>query len=66
MAQRHDLFWTRVVHTTYDPAGEIRGQLVPTIPIPEPETYAMMLVGLGLVGWQMRRKMRQSAASRFV
>ena len=24
-------------------------------PVPEPQTYAMMLVGLGLVGWQLRR-----------
>ncbi|TVO59153.1 PEP-CTERM sorting domain-containing protein [Denitromonas halophila] len=25
-------------------------------PVPEPETYAMMLAGLGLVGWQVRRR----------
>ena len=35
------------IHTTFDTAGEIRGQLVP---VPEPETYALMLAGLGLVG----------------
>ncbi len=29
--------------------------------VPEPEAYAMMLVGLGLVGWQLRRR-RVSAA----
>ena len=34
--------------------------------IPEAETWAMMLVGLGLVGWQLRRKVKSSAASRFV
>ena len=34
--------------------------------IPEPETWAMMLVGMGLVGWQLRRKVKSSAASRFV
>lgn len=27
-----------------------------TIPVPEPETYAMMLAGLGLVGWIARRR----------
>lgn len=26
------------------------------IPVPEPETYALMLAGLGLVGWAARRK----------
>ncbi|OYY93813.1 MAG: hypothetical protein B7Y41_10135 [Hydrogenophilales bacterium 28-61-23] len=27
-----------------------------TSPVPEPETYAMLLAGLGLVGWQIRRR----------
>jgi hypothetical protein len=27
-------------------------------PIPEPETYALMLAGLGLVGWAARRRAR--------
>lgn len=26
------------------------------VPVPEPETYAMMLSGLGLLGWQVKRK----------
>ena len=34
--------------------------------VPEAETWAMMLVGMGLVGWQLRRKVKSSAASRFV
>jgi len=33
--------------------------------VPEPETYAMMLVGIGLVGWQLRRKSRRIRAVRF-
>lgn len=37
-----------------------------TLPIPEPETYAMMLVGLGLVGWQLRRKARGGSAQSLV
>jgi len=32
--------------------------------VPEPETYAMMLVGIGLVGWQLQRKSRHSRARR--
>ena len=33
-----------------------------TAPIPEPETYAMMLAGLGLMGFVARRRKRQAAA----
>jgi hypothetical protein len=29
-----------------------------TPPIPEPETYALMLAGLGLMGWTVRRRQR--------
>jgi hypothetical protein len=28
----------------------------PTSPVPEPETYAMLLAGLGLVGFMARRR----------
>lgn len=34
--------------------------------VPEPETWAMMIVGVGLVGWQLRRKIRSSQATRLV
>jgi len=44
------------IHTSYDPAGEIRGQMIAVTPVPEPETYALMLAGLGLVGWAARRR----------
>jgi hypothetical protein len=33
----------------------------PTTPVPEPETYAMMLVGFGLLGFTARRRKNQSA-----
>lgn len=36
-----------------------------TLPIPEPSTYAMLLVGIGLVGWQLRRKSKAGATFRF-
>jgi hypothetical protein len=32
-----------------------------TTPVPEAETYAMMLVGLGLVGFMVRRRNRSAA-----
>lgn len=34
-------------------------------PIPEPESYALMLVGVGLIGLRLRRKSLRAAASRF-
>ena len=47
------------IHTTSFPGGEIRGLLTP---IPEPETYAMLLAGLGLLGFVARRRQRNAAA----
>lgn len=49
------------VHTALNPGGEVRGQLfqvaaIPTTPIPEPSTYALMLAGLAIVGWATRRR----------
>jgi hypothetical protein len=41
------------IHTSFDGAGEIRGQIML---VPEPETYALMLAGLGLVGWAASRR----------
>lgn len=41
------------IHTLNFPGGEIRGFLAP---VPEPQTYVLMLAGLGLVGWAARRR----------
>jgi hypothetical protein len=30
-------------------------------PVPEPETWALLLAGLGLVGWRLQRRPRQCA-----
>ena len=35
----------------------------PVAPVPEPETYAMLLAGLGLMGFAARRKQRAAAAA---
>ena len=44
------------------PTGEGSGSIGVTTPIPEPETYAMLLAGLGLMGLVARRRRRQFAA----
>jgi len=44
------------IHTALNPSGEIRGQLIQVVAVPEPETYALMLAGLGLVGWVASRR----------
>lgn len=41
------------IHTTLFPAGEIRGFLAP---IPEPETYGMLLAGLAMISVLARRR----------
>jgi hypothetical protein len=41
------------IHSSEFPGGEIRGFLVP---VPEPQTYALMLGGLALTGWAARRR----------
>ena len=43
------------IHTTSFAGGEIRGFLAP---VPEPGTYALMLVGLGAIGLIARRRRR--------
>jgi hypothetical protein len=46
------------IHTSAVPGGEVRAFLV-AAPVPEPETYALMLAGLGLVGWAASRRRKQ-------
>jgi hypothetical protein len=43
------------IHTSFASGGEIRGFLV-AAPVPEPETYGMLLAGLALVGAIARRR----------
>jgi hypothetical protein len=45
------------IHTVNNGGGEIRGQLVA---VPEPATWALILVGFGLVGGAMRHRQRQA------
>jgi hypothetical protein len=46
------------IHTSMFAGGEIRGFLQP---VPEPGTYAMMVAGLGLVGFMAVRRRRLRA-----
>lgn len=46
------------LHSSEFPGGEIRGFLAP---VPEPETWAMLLGGLGLIGWTARRAHRAAS-----
>lgn len=41
----------------------INGDDVVTSPVPEPETWAMLLSGLGLIGWAGRRRARAAKAN---
>lgn len=42
--------------TTLSMIRHVTGELIAVRPVPEPETYAMLLAGLGLVGWAVRRR----------
>ena len=42
----------------------ITSPATPTAPVPEPEEWAMMLLGFGMVGYQIRRKQKIAATSR--
>ena len=44
------------IHTTTFPGGEIRGLINPVAAVPEPQSYALIGVGLGVVGWIGRRR----------
>lgn len=41
------------IHTSSFPGGEIRAALAP---VPEPESFAMLGAGLGLLAWRIRRR----------
>jgi len=49
------------VHTFAIPSGAVRGQLIQVAVVPEPETYALLLAGLGLVGGVVARRRSKSA-----
>jgi hypothetical protein len=55
---------------TYRITGDVTGDLggkysynVTAVPVPEPETWAMLVAGLGLVGLQLRRRTKAGMLS---
>ncbi len=54
------MFTIQMDDISFDANGQARDQMytieMVTAPIPEPETYALMLAGLGLVGFMARRR----------
>ncbi|MEI6600436.1 MAG: FxDxF family PEP-CTERM protein [Comamonadaceae bacterium] len=53
----NDPTWSGNTNTDHD-LGEYRVDVtaVHVTPVPEPETFAMLLAGLGIVGWASRRR----------
>jgi hypothetical protein len=45
---------------TFDVAYNAHDVTLTVAAVPEPETYAMLLAGLGLVGFAVRRRSRQA------
>jgi hypothetical protein len=56
--------WTEGVSLAPGSVTGIRGGIFtisnPIAAVPEPETYTMMLIGLGLIGFQLRHKSKQT------
>lgn len=48
------------IHSTFAPGGEIRGQLAA---VPEPSTWAMLILGFGVAGMTLRQSRRTASVA---
>lgn len=55
----------KVTGTALGSSGGLYSVAAVTVPVPEPETWAMLLVGLGLVGFRLRQKHAASKQETF-
>jgi hypothetical protein len=55
----------RVSGFTNGDTGGIYSGAISVSPVPEPEVWAMMLIGVGLVGFRLRHRSKQASAARF-
>jgi hypothetical protein len=58
--------YLKISGVTNGTAGGLYNGAISVSAIPEAEVWAMMLVGAGLVGFQLRRKAKRTAIQRFV
>jgi len=56
----------QVTGTANGTLGGLYNGAISVSPVPEPETWAMMLLGAGLVGFRLRSRSKKAAANRFV
>ncbi len=55
-----DSYTLRITGNATGSSGGLYSVAAVTVPVPEPETWAMLLVGLGLVGYRLRQKHRSA------
>jgi len=58
--------YLRAPETSTYASGTITYSIADVTPVPEPATWAMMIVGFGAVGWGLRRRRARSASFRLL
>lgn len=55
----------RVTFSSSDMYISISGDTITMTPVPEPETWVMLLAGLGILGWRMNEQIREKLGATF-